>query len=220
MITRYTVNGDLAALKTAIEAVGIFSTVVLDDDTTPTKVICKDASENVLFEAAKSGSSRGYTAYCSAGSSASVTGSTGESDVVYAYKVGTSCVLQIGATNKQLLVIGKTNKNGIGIVLPTALSGGNAQYNIRMMCWNDQPVSSTSSLIFGTSSSMNTINHTLFVEIPMNGSYTQALYLPNAFFMPMVQEGMRGAIQQLEIDGEVRLTNGWLAVRDDVGGAA
>lgn len=219
MITRYTVNADLSALKTAIEAVGIFSTVVLDDDTTPTKVICKDASENVLFEAAKSGSSRSYTAYTSGGSSFVTTASSTAGDIAYAYKVGTSCVLQ--TTGNMFIVISKTNKNGIGIVLPVSMSGGSNEEQIKMTCWNDQPASANATLIFGANgTNANAINHTLFVEIPTHGSYAQALYLPNAFFMPMVQSGMRGVVQQLEIDGEVRLTNGWLAVRDDVGGAA
>ena len=62
-ITRFDVNGNLAALKTALEALTFFASVDYDDDTTPTKVQCRDEDNNLIFEM----SGNQYTIYRSDG---------------------------------------------------------------------------------------------------------------------------------------------------------
>lgn len=219
-ITRTDINGDITALKAALETLvpDFFASVEYDDATTPTGVICKDADGNTIFKAGKASSSNyfSYAAYKNA-ETAQETSASGASPK-YMYKVGgNGAVLE--TTGPSFVIIAKTNIGTTGFALPdtmTVVSSIKKAANYHTACWGDDPAL-TDGLVFGTASdaTANNGNHTLFVPIPMHGTYSEQIYLPKAFFMPMAQNGMRGAVQELSTDSGTYLTNGYVALLDD-----
>lgn len=226
-ITRTDINGDITALKVALETLvpDFFASVEYDDAESPTTVICKDADENTIFEYYVGGTNAfGVKAYKNAETYVGTGQSTGQTwKPVYFYKVGSNgAVIQM--SNNLIMIIAKTNTGATGFALyPQLFSNvNNAIATVAGACWGDDPSLSDWTVICGTGSGTSSIltstgigNHTLFVPIPMHGMYNQNIYLPKAFFMPMVQTGMRGTVQELSTDSGTYLTNGYIALLDD-----
>lgn len=220
-ITRYDVNGNLAALKTALEALTFFASVDYDDDTTPTKVQCRDADDNLIFET--NGSV--YTIYRSDGTSHSQGGGTNYSTATYLFKVGSKVAAfqctQAKAHSETLVVFGKTNTGTIGFAIPRTFGATsvNADPSQFWVCaWDDDPHFSSSLsaslLVVGTMIG----NSTQLANLPLHGTYGTPEYIENAFCLHCVQEGMRNLLQEITSqDGETYLTNGWVALLDDGG---
>ncbi len=170
-ITREMINGDLAVLKTALQSTGLFDSVTLDNDSTPTLLTCKDADNNTLF-AVSHDSNWLLTAYKDGSNSITLgPGSDTVQRPLYFYKVGTdSAVIEFAYSH--LLAISKTNTGGVGFVFPSATSVSTAtKGEIKVACWGDDPTF-TSTVVFSASgSNAATGNHSLFVPVPMHGTY-------------------------------------------------
>lgn len=216
-IERYTVNGDLTALKTALEATNIFEAVVFNDDEQPTAVLCKDTDDNIVFSVTQNSSQYTHAAYRSNGTSVSAGGSY--SKPVYVYKIGTSSAAINCAEAKSaptaLVLIGKTNTGKIGVAMPRTFGATSANADITQMAvvaWDDDPAM-TSLVKIG-----DMVGHsTLLVDLPLHGSYGTPENIVGCYIMPMTQEGMRGALQEITCDDKTYLTNGYVAILDDGG---
>lgn len=181
-----------------------FASVTVNDNS----IFCYDADNNLIFKILLSNSNI-FTAYRNANSNSEYSGSasvgTSPYVVKYGYIVGTrGAVLEFNGGN--MLIISKTSKSKTGIVLPTSTA------SVYPVSWGDDPAL-TSALSFGGSM---VGNQTLFVPIPLHGTYDSMEYFPDAYFMPMTQAGLRedAACQQL-VSGDVTyLTNGYLALMD------
>lgn len=224
-IQRTDISGDIALLKAALETLvpDFFASVEYDDAESPTIVVCKDADENTIFTTRLiSGTSANctYTAYKDATTSIAASGSPSIASPLYFYKVGDSNAA-IQCPNSMLIVISKTNTSGVGFVIPdTFVYSNNTRFSKNgVACWGDDPTLNSPLTITGTHGGSNADemvgNHTLFVPIPMHGTYAEQVYLPKAFFMPMAQTGMRGIVQELSADEGTYLTNGYVALLDD-----
>lgn len=227
-ITRTDINGDITALKNALATLipDFFATVEFDDAESPTTVICKDADGNTIFEYYIGGTnSFGMKAYKNAETYVGTGQSTGQSwKPVYFYKVGSNgAVIQM--PNNLIMIITKTNTGATGFALYPQFfsSANNALATVAGACWGDDPSLSDWTVICGTGSGNNSIltstgigNHTVFVPIPLHGTYEEQIYLPKAFFMPMAQTGARGVVQELtdSNNNERYLTNGYIALLD------
>lgn len=211
-ITREEINGSLAALKTALQASGLFGSVTLDSDSTPTLLTCKDADDNTLFTAGVSGTSWTFTVYKNEATTVSMQGTATTASPVYCYKVGAdSAVIQI--PNSMFIIISKTNTGGVGFALPTGTGSSTNKGSLKVACWGDE-ATLTTDLTFTSSSNAMVGNHTQFVEIPMHGTYERNVYLPSAYYMPIAQVGLRGTVQEIMGEGGAYLTNGFVAVLD------
>ena len=219
-ITMTDINGSIPALKSALETLvpDFFASIEYDDAENPAAVICKDADGNTIFKAGKASGSNlfSYAAYKNA-ETAQETSASGASPK-YMYKVGgNGAVLE--TTGSSFVIIAKTNIGTTGFALPdtmTTVSSSRKAANYHTACWGDDPAL-TDGLVFGTTSdaTANNGNHTLFVPVPLHGTYEQNIFLPKAFFMPMTQSGMRGVVQELSTDSGTYLTNGYVALLDD-----
>lgn len=218
MIVRTDINGSIATLKAALETLvpDFFASVEYDDAESPTTTICKDADGNTVFTAQyTAGSSATYTAYKNAATSITVNGTPSLARPLYFYKVGDSNAA-IQCPNNHFVVISKTNASGVGFVIPDTFATGTGTHYARnvVACWGDDPALDSYLTITGSTGSTMIGNHTLFVPIPMHGTYNQNIYLPKAFFLPMTQDGMRGVVQELTADEGTYLTNGYVALLD------
>lgn len=220
-IQRIEINGDMTALKAALETMipDFFASVELASDESSTTITCKDSNENTIFTIAKtvSGSTTNvaYTAYKNAATSVSCSAAASSANPLYLFKIGESNVV-IQCPSSNLVVISKTNTYDTGFVIPNSFASGQTTHlsRLNVACWGDDP--SLSSLLTITNASGDTMigNQCLLVPVPLHGVYGTPIYLPHAFFLPMAQDGMRGTVQQLQ-DGEVTyLTNGYLAMMD------
>ena len=222
MITRYDVSSGLPALKDALSAMGLFSSVTLDNESTPTTVTCKDSNDNTLFTVATSGSSMGYyyTAYKNADTSISLGSGTTGSNFIYAYKIGTNGgAILIGssdtAASTDLMLIGRTNYGAVAFCFPSSV--GSHNFGVRKVaCWGDDLLLSDNLNFTGSSADGYPMigNQCLFVPIPMHGLYNRPLYMKNAYFLPMVQAGMRGTLQTITDGDDTYFTNGFVAMLD------
>ena len=217
-IIRSDINASVAALKTALESLGFFASVTLDSESTPTTVTCKDADNNTLLTYSLTGSGSGTTSLWRVYKDASTNVNTSQGGTSAGnrpkkfYKVGSNGAV-IETYDGYLYTIGKTNTEAIGVAMQDSAT------TALVACWGDD-ASMTTKLTICASSNPMAGNHVLFVPIPMHGSYNTATYLPKAFFLPMVQANMRNIVQEVSGDAGVYLTNGYLAMIDDAGGAA
>ena len=219
MITRTDINGDITALKAALETLvpDFFASVEYDDAESPTTVICKDSDGNTIFTAAyTAGGSATYTAYKNATTSVACSSTHATARPLYFYKVGNNSAA-IQCPNYHFVWISKTNTAVVGFVIPDTFATGNTNHYAKnnVACWGDDPALDSPLTITGGTSSEMEGNHTQFVQIPLHGTYNENIYLPKAFFFPMVQEGMRGVVQELTTDDGTYLTNGYIALLDD-----
>lgn len=210
-ITRYSVSGDSTALKNFLDLLKpkFFADVSLVTGENSTVISCSDSDGNILFKFDNVSNTRTYYAYRAASNSSSFSNGSATGDVKYAYIVGDrGAVLTLGEINGSIpmIIISKTSTNKTGIVMPTT-SG--ATY-CAPVCWGDDPALTTELNIGGTMIG----NQCLFVPIPLHGQYDSAVYLPDAFFMPMAQSGIRGEVQQLTSGAATYLTNGYFALMD------
>ena len=211
-IMRDDISGSLAALKTSLQASGLFSSVTLDSESTPTLLTCKDADANTLFTVGVSSSGWAYTVYKDASTTVALTGTDTVARPVYCYKVGAdSAVVQI--PNSLFIIISKTNTGGVGFALPGGTGTTANKGSLKVGCWGDE-ATLTTDLTFTSSSNAMVGNHTQFVEVPMHGTYEQNVYLPSAYYMPIAQVGLRGTVQEIAGEGGTYLTNGFVAVLD------
>lgn len=219
-ITRTDINGDITALKAALETLvpDFFASVEFDDATTPTAINCKDADSNTVFTVTKNSNGFSYNVFKDASTSISATSTDLYSQPLYFYKVGDNGAAIQCRRNSTLIVIAKANTGATGFALPNGFSSSLAS-NLTTSptgCWGDDPVLTTSlTITTSTSGSQMTGNHTMFVQIPLHGTYEQSIYLLKAFFLPMAQDGMRGEVQELSTDSGTYLTNGYVALLDD-----
>lgn len=231
-ITQYTINGDITALKAALEAAGFFASLAYDDDETPTQIMCYDSDENLLFKVrayVASGSSTywDFTAYRSDSSSFAYSGASnvsthnGYGAPTYLYTVGSKAAViyfQNSASHAVFLVIAKTTSGSIGFVGPadymTNSSGNGEVINQMVVSWDDDP-SLTTRLYIANPSGIMIGNATLLVPVPLHGTYGNPMNFETVFFIPMSQAGMRGVVQQIVgSNNKTYLTNGYLAVLD------
>ena len=206
-IERYEINGDLSALKTALQATGLFDSVTLDSDSTPTLLTCKDEDNHTLFTV-EAGSSWTYTAYKDAETSVQTTGTSYVAEAKYLYKVGDSAVIEV--PNAILLAMGKTNTGAVGFAIPAEFSNTANKGNVKVAYWGDDVLMSN-NLIFSVAQNPMVGNHCQFVEVPMHGTYSQNVYLQDVFYLPIAQPGLRGVIQEITGLAGTYLTNGYLA---------
>ena len=212
-IIRSDINGDLTALKTALESLDWFASVTLDDPSTPTTLTCKDSDNNILLEWYKSSSNYGAKAFKDSthyiGSSA-VSGNTYNPQ--YFYKVGDNgAVIKSNETNT-IFIIAKTNEDKIGFAFPYS----NTAFQIEATCWGDDVTMTDYFYVCNSSGSGSGIgNHCLFVKIPLHGTYNTAMELPKAFFLTSAQPNMRGIVQEITGGLGVYMTNGYIALLDD-----
>ena len=231
-ITRTDINGDFAALKAALETLvpDFFATVIFDDDTTPTTIHCKDADDNTIFEIEKNTSANAWQCRVYKGSEEyqeqlMTQSSGGAAMFQYMYKVGNSGAFLTykGGDTYGPVIIAKTNTGKTGFAMPQALSSS-AYTKVTTYivgCWGDD-TSQNSTLVIANTQNMTapntpmTGNHTLFVPIPLHGSYSEQLYMQKAYFLPIAQTGQRGVIQELadSTSGERYLSNGYVAMLD------
>lgn len=229
-ILRYDINGDLSAFKTALQHLvpSIFASVAFDDDESPTAILCKDASDNLLFKIeypVNMGTVTGwsFTAYKSGGETVSCAGAgttaTGYGSPTYLYSVGAGKALihfAYSASSAACLVIGKTNTGKVGFVMPPVMinnSSGNTEIRSAHVCSWDDDGSKTSDLqITGTTAMVGNSNE--LVPVPLHGTYDSAIYLEGVYFLPIAQTGLRGVVQQLTANDKVYLGNGYVEVLD------
>lgn len=219
-ITQYPINGDLAALKAALDATGFFSSTAYDNETTPTKVLCYGADSNLLFEVLTTG----CIVYKSDGASVSSDGSSNYGSPVSLYTVGSKAALIHYANAKgqpsACAAFGLTNTGKIGFAIPASFGATAVNANITQMvvaAWDD-PGDMTTKLQVADSNAPMVGNSVQFVPIPMHGVYGTPEFLENVYYMPMVQNGMRGLVQEIVAsDGKVYFTNGFIAAYDDMG---
>ena len=215
-ITRYDINGDLTALKAALDATGFFDSTAYDSDETPTKVLCYDAGNNLIFEV----TGGNYRAYKSGGGYSGVSGGSTFGSPTYLYRVGTKAALIQHANAKgdssACTVIGMTNTGVLGFAFPRTLGATSANADVTQMgvaAWDDP--SDMTSLLTISSTSMEG-NSAQLVPIPMHGVYGAPEHMETAFFLPMAQSNMRSIMQEIvSADGKTYLTNGWVAAYDD-----
>lgn len=213
-ITRYEINGDLILLKLALESLGFFASITLDDDTTPTLVTCKDSDNNTLFTVGKSGSSYTYTMYKNSETNVNVTSSSvNYTNPKYLYKIGDAGAMIEMVSGGITFWIAKTNLDGIGFCHQSTWTSASSSGNVQVACWGDDPDLST-TLYFAQNNSAMIGNQCLFVPVPLHGTYTHPMWMKNTYFLPMAQAGMRGVIQQIEDGDDTYLTNGYIAIRD------
>lgn len=229
-IERYDVNGDFAALKSALEATEIFASVVFNESETQDTIFCYDSEEHLLFKVQfpiRLGSQDGwsFTAYKSDGTTVAGSGigtsTTSYGSPTYLYKVGSSGILihfNNSASHAAVMVIGKTNTDHIGFIFPstgiTNSSGNDETVSINVCAWDDEGTKTTSLRITNAPPGMIG-NSTLLVPVPLHGSYGVQENFRNVFFIPMAQEGMRGVVQEIiGSNNKTYLTNGYLAVLD------
>ena len=236
-ITQYAINGDVTALKAALEATGFFASLAYDDDENPTQVLCYDSDQNLLFHVRawiQSGSNNywAYKAYRSNGSNFEYTGAGIKNSnnnygvPTYLYKVGAKAAVihfQKSASGAALLVIAKTASGSIGFVGPsdflTNSSGNGEMTNLVVVSWDDDPALTTRLCVSSSPNASPMIgNATLLVPVPLHGTYGNSLSFETVFFIPMSQAGMRGVVQEItDSDGKNYLTNGYIAALDDGG---
>ena len=217
-IIRTEINGDLTALKTALESLGFFASVTLDSESTPTTVTCKDADNHTLLTYNITGSGT-RTATWSVYKNATThvdwdtSAATPAGQPKNFYKVGSNGAVIQSNSNNFMLLIGKTNTEAIGVAMQ------NSTATAIVGCWGDD-ADLTTQLTACANSSPMTGNHVLFVQIPMHGAYNTPTWMTKAFFLPMAQNNMRNVMQEVSGDAGVYLTNGYFAMIDDAGGAA
>ena len=233
-IIKYTVDDDITALKVALEATGFFDHFAYDDDETPTALSCYDSDSNLIFKVEayvpkQATTAWVYTAYKSGGASIELNGwavknTTGKwglpADI---YIVGSKSAIfhfKYSTSGAAFLAIGKTNTETIGFAMPVSLynnTGANEVTSLQIAAWDDDSALTTSLRIADESAPM-VGNSVQFVPIPMHGVYGTPEFLENVYYMPMVQSGMRGLFQEITAsDGNVYLTNGYIAAHDDIG---
>ena len=241
MIQRVDIEGNLTSLGIALGALtAFFGSVEFDNDSSPTKVICKDDSDNVIFEVSKSSDQWTYTVHKDENTTVATPASnTAVAAPQYLYTVGNTGAV-IEAPNGFLIAIAKVTTGETGFVLPSAFGTAANRADVNVGCWGDDPLLSTRLLFAGNSTGDGQAmignqclftpvsianfaerlkqamigNQCLFTPVPLHGTYRRPMHLVDTFFMPMAQAGMRGTVQQITDGTSTYLTNGYLAMLD------
>lgn len=218
MIQRVDIEGNLTSLGIALGALtAFFGSVEFDNDSSPTKVICKDDSDNVIFEVSKSSDQWTYTVHKDENTTVATPASnTAVAAPQYLYTVGNTGAV-IEAPNGFLIAIAKVTTGETGFVLPSAFGNASNRADVNVGCWGDDPLLSTRLLFAGNSTGDGQAmigNQCLFTPVPLHGTYRRPMHLVDTFFMPMAQAGMRGTVQQITDGTSTYLTNGYLAMLD------
>ena len=207
-ITKYPItNGDLSELAEAMQSIvpSFFASVTYGNG----GFICKDADDNTVFSASQSVSAQYWYAMRSASSSVGGSGQLSTTKPLAFYKVGSNGGA-IELMNHTLILIGKTKDGKTGIALTSTGIG-----YVLPACWGDD-TSFNAPIQIAPSSNSAVGNHTLFVPIPLYGTYEESNNFTKAFFLPMAQPNMRGVVQQLVEEGKgVYLTDGYVALLDE-----
>ena len=217
-IQRIEIANSLTSLGIALGALtAFFDSVEFDDNSNPTKITCKDDSDNVIFEVEDNGGTWTYTAYKDENTSvASPASSQSVAGPLYLYTVGNTGAI-IEAPNGFLIAIAKVTTGETGFVIPNAFGVAANKGDVNVACFGDDPLLSTRLLFAGNSNGDGQPmigNQCLFTPVPLHGTYRRPMYLQNTFFMPMAQAGMRGTVQQITDGTSTYLTNGYLAMLD------
>lgn len=233
-ITQYVINGDVTALKAALEATGFFASLAYDDDENPKHILCYDSEQNLLFDigawlATDNNNYWGYKAYRSDGTNYEYSGSGVKNSnnnygvPTYLYKVGSKAAVihfQNSASHAAFLVIAKTSSGSIGFVGASDYlvnsSGNGEMTNLMVVSWDDDPALTTRLCVSSSPNASPMIgNATLLVPVPLHGTYGNPLNFETVFFIPMSQAGLRGVVQEIVgSNNKTYLTNGYLAVLD------
>lgn len=234
-IIQHPVNGDIVALKDALEATGFFDHFSYDDDENPTVLFCYDSDNNLLFQV-EAWVEQGvnafwrYKVYKSSGQYVEASGaaqkntSTKYGVPTSLYIVGSKAAIlhfQNSASGAAFIAIGITNNGVVGFATPSEYlnnsTGGRENSSVNVCSWDDDGSMSTALRIADANTPM-VGNSVQFVPIPMHGVYGTPEFLENVYYMPMVQDGMRNSVQEIAAsDGNVYFTNGFIAAYDDVG---
>lgn len=232
MITRYDIGRSLANLRAALEATGFFASMAYNDDSNPIILMCYDADGNMIFrvsyDTGLTSPSFTWRAFKSGGSyielSSAATSDTSYGTPTYLYMIGTDTAVihfATSASRAAFIIIGKTTTGTIGFVMPGSLlnsTAGPECCNLQIASWDDDNAM-TAYLYVSNAQSPSVGNSSLLVPIPMHGKYNEPISMTEAFFLPIAQNGMRSVVQEItDPDGNTYLTNGQVAIRDNVGG--
>lgn len=211
-IERYTINGDMAAYKAALEALGedFFATVT----GSASSLAAYDADGHAIFSVGQTVSATTNRAYRASNNYYDFS-----NPPKYLYKCGSNgAIITLNTPSYGAIAIAK-DKNG-----RTAFAMCSGDGNLYPVCWGDgigidntgsRPI--TIGVNSNTTGSQPAIGyHCLFVPVPLLGTYEESNYFPKLFMMPLAQANMRGVHQIItDADGTEYFTNGYLALIDD-----
>lgn len=214
-IERTVINGDWAALKTALETLipGYFAAVETPNANT---IACKDADGNTIFTFTWPNGNPAVwapTAYRDATHALATSGYP--QNITNFYKVGVNGAFMT-VSGGGVVTIAKASNGKTAITLPK--SPGSVT-EIYAACWGDDTAYDRALHIAdGTSPTLG--NNCLLVPVPLFGNYQTPNNVPKVFFMPVAQANMRGIVQEVTSDSGTYITNGYLAMLYDAGGEA
>lgn len=223
-IERTTINGDFSALKTALETLvpTFFASVELSQDTLT--LACKDADENTLLTITRSSNNYVWMpkTYRSANSYLEGSGGNNYGDPVqYFFSCGVNGAFLTLASSNSAIAIAKDSNGKTAIVIPASRYGTDVVKcaSIYSACWGDDTAYNAPLRI--TDTDTPTLgNNCQLVSVPLYGNYQTANGIPKVFYLPMAQANMRGIVQEVTSDSGTYITNGYLAMLYDAGGAA
>lgn len=221
-VERTTINGDFSALKTALETLvpAFFGSVELSGDTYT--LTCKDGDGNTLLAITRSSNNAVWNVagYRTASSYLATSGSSGGAVVNYFYNMGANGAF-LACAGKTAIAIAKAADGRTAVVFPTTNSGTEVVQcsAIYATCWGDDTAFTNAVRI--TDSTTPTLgNNCLFVPVPLFGDYQTPNNIPKVYMLPVAQTNMRGITQEVTSDAGTFMTNGYLAMKYDAGGAA
>ena len=135
-IQRIDIANSLTSLGIALGALtAFFDSVEFDNDSSPTKITCKDDSDNVIFEVEDNGGTWTYTAYKDENTSvASPASSQSVAGPLYLYTVGNTGAM-IEAPNGFLIAIAKVTTGETGFAIPNAFGVAANKGDVNVACF-------------------------------------------------------------------------------------
>lgn len=198
-----------------------FASVTLDDNT----ITCKDEDDNTIFSVNVSSNNTVWapTAYRSESSYLAPTGGQNIGAIKYCYKMGSNGAILFydgGSNFRDAIAIAKAQNGKTAFVIPAISSNiGNRHATFFSACWGDDTAYTTSHT-FVNANTPDVGNHCLLVPVPLFGSYDEPNYIPKVFALLVSQQNMRGVIQEVTSENGTFVTNGFVAMKYEEGGAA
>lgn len=219
-ITRTTINSDFAAMKAALETLvpDFFAAVEISGD--GLTISCEDADENIIFKIVRTSNNAvwNYNAFRTDTDFLGTGTGNYSSPIDYFYKVGSNGAI-FHKSNGGSIIVAKDTAGNTAFAVPSVnQSGASAAKNAASfypVCWGDD-TAFNAPLQITDSTNPTTGNHTLFVPIPLYGSYENQNFMQKAYFIPIAQPAQRGAFQELEdsTNGERYALDGYVALLD------
>lgn len=209
-IERTTIDGDIDALKAALETLvpAYFASVTKSTASTTTTISCLDENENVIFSVAQASNTPNATYKVYRDSSNYL--STTALKVAYFYNVGVNgAFLQLRTAGVVAIAKAANGKTAVAIPAVTQKST-----SIFAACWGDD-TTYDKPLKFADDTNPMTGNNCQFVPVPLYGNYQLSNNIPKVFYMPMAQSNMRGIVQEVTSESGTYITDGYIAMIDD-----